>query len=642
MADDVTYKELQERIRNLEKSVETYRMLVNNSQDLLYRTDIEGHITFVSPSVYRLSGYTTEEAIGMKMAEEVYLFPVERMRFLEILQKSGHVNNYQAQLKRKDGTTWWAATNAHFYKDKDGRVLGVEGITRDISEIKAAEKALRESEERFRLAFRTSPDAISISSVENGLYIDINEGFTKITGYTRQDIIGKTSLSLNIWKIPEDRQRLVNGLSQNGYVENLEAEFVDKGGMIRNGLMSARLVTINGEKVILSITRDITEWKRMEQQLQQSQKFEAIATLAGGVAHDFNNLLMGIQGRASLVSMDLEPTHPHLEHIKAIGDYIQSAADLTKQLLGFARGGKYEVKPTNINALINNSVEMFGRTKKEIRIHTKFQDPPPVVDLDRTQIEQVLLNLYVNAWQAMPGGGEIYLETQIVDLDDADCTYYHLTPGRYAKISVTDTGIGMDASIRRKIFDPFFTTKGKSRGTGLGLASAYGIIINHAGMITVDSEIGQGATFTIYLPASDKDAYRGHPVEERFVKGSETVLLVDDEEMILSVGQAMMNKLGYQVMIAKGGVEALDLIKQKGDELDLVILDLVMPGMNGGKTFTSIKKIRPHLPVLLSSGYSIDGEAQEIMKSGCNGFIQKPFNITELSRKIREILDEAM
>jgi two-component system, cell cycle sensor histidine kinase and response regulator CckA len=642
MTDRATYEEMLKKVRDLEDKIDTYRVLIDNSPDLFYRTDLSGRITYVSPSVYRLSGYTPEEAIGMKMAEEVYLIPEERMTFLAKLQKKGHVSNYQAQLKRKDGSIWWAATNAHFYKDTDGKIIGVEGITRDISEIKAAEKAVRESEERFRLAFQTSPDSVNINRAEDGLFIDINEGFTKIMGYTGEDVVGKTSLSLNIWKNPEDRRRLVDRLTQSGYVENLEAEFVTKGGNVIVGLMSARFLKINGENVILSIARDITERKRIEQQLRQTQKFEATATLAGGVAHDFNNLLMGIQGRASLVSVDLEPSHPHSEHMKAIEDYIRSAADLTKQLLGFARGGKYEVHPTDINELVNNSVKMFGRTKKEIRIYTNYQEPTPVVALDRTQIEQVLLNLYVNAWQAMPGGGEIYLETKAVDLDDAYCHAYQAASGRYAKISVTDTGVGMDESTRSKIFDPFFTTKGKGRGTGLGLASAYGIVKNHAGIITVDSEFGHGTTFNIYLPLSDKEAYRENPIVGKLAKGSETVLLVDDEEMILKVGQEMLENLGYRVVVADSGEQALDVLRRTGDEIDLVVLDLIMPGMGGGEAFDGIKVIRPCLPVMLSSGYSINGQAEEIMKRGCNGFIQKPFNLAEISQKIRKILDGAM
>jgi len=264
-----------------------------------------------------------------------------------------------------------------------------------------------------------------------------------------------------------------------------------------------------------------------------------------------------------------------------------------------------------------------------------------VVEVDRGQIEQVLLNLYVNAWQAMPDGGELYLETKIVILDDAYCKPHQAKPGRYTRVSVTDTGIGMDESICRRVFDPFFTTKEKARGTGLGLSSAYGIIKNHAGIIAVYSEVGQGTTFNIYLPVSHAAVYRDVPTETGLVKGSETVLLVDDEDMIIKVAQAMLERLGYIVIVAKDGEQAVDTVKRKGGEIDLVILDLIMPGITGGKAFDLIHEIQPALPVILSSGYSLNGQANDILQRGCNGFIQKPFNISELSQKVRKILDEA-
>jgi two-component system cell cycle sensor histidine kinase/response regulator CckA len=638
MSNKASYDDLLKKISDLEEEVETYRVLVENSPDLLYRTDLQGRITFISPSVYRLSGYTTEEAVGMKMAEEVYLIPEERAIFLEKLNAAGQVAHFEAQLKRKDGSIWWASTNAHLYRNKEGEIAGVEGIARDISETKAAERALRASEERFRLAFHTSPDAINLNRAFDGLFIDINDGFTKILGYTKEDVTGETSLSLNIWKNPGDRQRMLDGLAQNGSVENLEAEFVGKDGKTRTGLISARALEIDDEKVILTITRDISDKKRMEGQLQQTQKFEAIATLAGGVAHDFNNLLMGIQGRISLVAADLEPVHPHAEHLNAVEEYIRTATDLTKQLLGVARGGQYEVKPTDLNELLINSATMFGRTRKEIEIHTKLEEPSPVVDIDRSQIEQVLLNLYVNAWQAMPNGGAIYLESQIVELDAAYCAAHRVKPGRYAKFSITDTGIGMEESIRDHIFDPFFTTKGKGRGTGLGLASAYGIIKSHHGLITVYSEPGRGTTFNIHLPLSDKEAYQGDIKQNGIVRGSGTILLVDDEDMILEVGRAMLSKLGYRVVVAASGEQALDTVERMGDEIDVVVLDLIMPGMSGSNVFDGIRASHPQMPVILSSGYSINGQAKDIMDKGCNGFLQKPFNLAELSQKIDQVL----
>ncbi len=284
--------------------------------------------------------------------------------------------------------------------------------------------------------------------------------------------------------------------------------------------------------------------------------------------------------------------------------------------------------------------EVFGRTKKEIQIHTRFQVPPPVVMVDRSQIEQVMLNLYINAWQAMPSGGELYVETQMATLDDDYCTPYSAKPGQYVNVSVTDTGIGMDADTCQRIFDPFFTTKEKGRGTGLGLASAYGIIKNHDGIIVVHSEIDQGTTFNIYLPLSDEEPYVEAHVAGRQISGSETVLLVDDEEMILEVGRAMLEKLGYRVLVANGGVQAIDLAQKKGKDIDIAILDLIMPGMDGGKVFDRIREILPELPVILSSGYAMSGQANKIMEKGCNGFIQKPFNLSELSQKIRKILKE--
>ena len=390
---------------------------------------------------------------------------------------------------------------------------------------------------------------------------------------------------------------------------------------------------------VVHVMRDITEQKKLERLLMQAHKMEAIGTLAGGLAHDFNNLLMGVQGRASLVSVDLDRSHPHKEHLTAIEEYVRSATDLTKQLLGVARGGKYEIKPTDVNQLVSDSAQMFGRTKKEIHIHEKLKTDPIIVAVDRKQIEQVLLNLYINAWQAMPDGGNLYLETRVIALDDAYCQPYQTKPGPYAKIAVTDSGIGMEPAIRQRIFDPFFTTKHKTRGTGLGLASAYGIIKNHGGMLTVYSEIGHGTTFNIYLPLSDQDAHQEETREEGLIKGNETILLIDDEAMILEVGTAMLKKLDYRVIGADSGGKAVELIRQAGTRIDLVILDLIMPGMDGGKTFDRIRELAPELPVIIASGYAMEGKAADIMARGGNGFIQKPFTILELSKKIRAVID---
>ena len=390
----------------------------------------------------------------------------------------------------------------------------------------------------------------------------------------------------------------------------------------------------------LVFLRDVTEKKRMEAELIQAQKMEAIGTLAGGIAHDFNNILMGILGYTSLMLLNTEPDNTSHERLKSIEHLVESGADLTKQLLGFARGGKYEVKPTDVNELVRRSSEIFGRTKKEITIHRNYQKDLYTADVDRGQIEQVLLNLFVNAWQAMPGGGDLYLETSNVTLDEIYTRLHSITPGDYVKISVTDNGTGMDQATQRRIFEPFFTTKGMGLGTGLGLASAYGIIKNHGGIINVYSEVGRGTTFTIYLPASTRAIFEEKIIHAEAKKSTESVLIVDDQDMILAVARDMLKALGYKVFTAQGGKEALAIYNENKKSIDVVILDMIMPSMSGGETFDKLKAINPDVRVILSSGYSINGQATEIMKRGCNGFIQKPFNIKELSQKIREVLEK--
>jgi len=365
-----------------------------------------------------------------------------------------------------------------------------------------------------------------------------------------------------------------------------------------------------------------------------------VGTLAGGIAHDFNNLLMAIQGRTSMVLMNMDSSHPDFEHLREIEDRVESAADLTRQLLSFARGGKYEVTPSDLNKLIKKENRMFGRTKKEITIRGTYGKNLWSVEVDRGQIDQVTLNLYINAWQAMPAGGHLYIQTQNVTLDENYTEPYQVEPGKYVKISITDTGVGMDKATQKRIFDPFFTTKEMSRGAGLGLASVYGIIKNHGGFINVYSEKGEGSTFNIYLPASEKEVIEEKKPAGDTLRGSETILFVDDEDMIIEVAQDLLETLGYKVLTAGGGKEAIETYKKNKEQIDIVILDMVMPDMGGGETYDKLKEINPDIKVLLASGYSLNGAATEILDRGCNGFIQKPAKMIELSQKLRAILDK--
>jgi len=481
-------------------------------------------------------------------------------------------------------------------------------------------------------------DAIYI--VQGERLIFFNPKAEKISGHTAEELA--EILFIDIVH-PEDRSMVLERHKKrlNGEAPPSIYPFrlVNRSGETLSVELNAVLIKWEGQPATLNFLRDITEQKKLEAQLHQAQKMEAMGTLAGGIAHDFNNLLMAIQGRVSITLMEKDSSHPDFEHLRGIEGHVESAVTLTRQLLGFARGGKYEVKPTDLNGLIQKQNKMFGRTKKEITIKGTYEEGLWSAEIDRGQIEQVLLNLYVNAWQAMPGGGDLYVETENVIIGADYVKPFVIEPGRYVKISVRDTGIGMDKSTRERIFDPFFTTKEMGRGTGLGLASAYGIIKNHGGFINVYSEKGHGTIFNVYLPASLKDVIEEKRLAGEILMGSETVLFVDDEVMIIEVAEELLRWLGYKTLIAGSGKQAIEVFEAHKERIDMVILDMIMPDMSGSEVYDRLKHISPEVKVLLSSGYTINGAASEIMNRGCNGFIQKPFKIEELSRKIKEIFD---
>lgn len=400
------------------------------------------------------------------------------------------------------------------------------------------------------------------------------------------------------------------------------------------------------------LQREIIERKRAEQatkkieeehkvlgeKLRESQRLEALGKLAGGVAHDFNNLLMGIQGRTSLMLLYLDESHPHHSHLRGIEEFVKSASVLTNRLLAFARGGKYEARSTDLNELIDKCIQIFGRTKKEITISTRYRPDLKPVEVDVNQMEQVMFNLFVNAAQAMPAGGNIYIETENVVLDHTEAQSHEIRAGEYIRLKVADTGKGIEKEILKKIFDPFFTAKTFGHGTGLGLAMVYGIIKNHNGAIYIQSEPHSGAVFTIYLPVTNKNVRREATVKSGIQHGNETILLIDDEPLIIDVGRDILEALGYSVLTATSGRDAIDMYRLHADAIALVIMDMIMPEMGGGVLFDRLKALNPGIKTLLCSGYSMDGQAIEIMERGCNGFIQKPFDIQRLSIKIREVI----
>ena len=556
----------------------------------------------------------------------------------------GHIFSFTDISKRKQAEQALQIAHDELEARVAKRTLELRDINRqlnqELAERKAMENALRESEEKYRTTLEANPDPMVVYDIQ-GQVIYFNPAFTEVFGWNLEERVGRRmDLFVPDAAWPETQQ-MIDKVHHGHSFSGIETQRYAKNGNIIDVSISGATYHDKEGRIAGSIVtlRDISRQKKLEIQLQQARKLEAIGTLAGGIAHDFNNLLMGLLGNVSLMLLHTDPATPLYSKLKKLEKFIQRGTDLTKQLLGFARGGKYEVRPTDLNDLIESTMEMFARTKKEIKVRLNLSPLLNIVQVDQGQFEQVLLNLFVNAWQAMPGGGELAVATENIVFNEREAAPYGLAPGKYSKVSVTDTGVGMDKEIQQKIFDPFFTTKEKGVGTGLGLASVYGIILNHGGTITVHSQKGQGTTFNIYLPASDKVVVDAQKPRDQVLTGTETILLVDDEAMILEVAMDMLDTLGYTVYPAESGQSALDLYARHRDEIQLVILDMIMPGLSGQETFTRLKSIDPALKILLSSGYTLNGDAQKLLEGGCSGFIQKPFNLMQLSIKVRKILD---
>jgi two-component system cell cycle sensor histidine kinase/response regulator CckA len=506
-----------------------------------------------------------------------------------------------------------------------------------------AEQALRESEKRLRSIFDSARDGLFVID-RQGRIVDVNPEGCRMLGIDSSELRGIEIQTL----IPlpysgacfkEDRM-----WQTGGFFTELPMRRID--GRLIYVETTVAPFTLKGQEFLLCVKRDITARRRaeaekaqLETRYQEVQRMEAIGTLAGGIAHDFNNLLMGIQGNISLMRLAVAETDALYNKLESIEQCVKSASQLTRQLLGYAQGGKYVAIAIDVHVLLEKTVSMFVRTRKDITVLKDFKEGLPLVKADFNQLEQVLLNLYVNAGQAMPSGGQLTLATDIVSMDETLARSHDIAAGAYVRIAVKDSGTGMDSATRRRVFEPFFTTREMGRGTGLGLAAAFGIVKNHGGTIDCQSQPGKGSRFCVYLPVAKPAGLQPSAAAEPICGGSEVVLLVDDETLIIDVGTPMLKALGYEVLTACGGKEAVALFEAQRHVIDLVILDMIMPEISGGEVFDRIRAIAPSVKVLLSSGYSLDGQAQQILQRGCDGFIQKPFDLNSLSRKVREVLD---
>jgi len=508
----------------LQKSEEKYRDLIENSPDLRYRTDREGKIIFISQSVLRLSGYTVEEAIGMNL-EKIYSNAEKRDQFLFKLKDKGVVENFETLLNRKDGSTWWASTNAQFYKDEDDNILGVEGVTRDVTELKLAQE----------------------------------------------------------------------------------------------------------------------KKEKLESRLKQVQKMESIGTLAGGIAHDFNNILTGIFGFSQLIKSDISDSEKVIKHVDNISKGAGKAADLVQQILTFSRKSKQEKHPLNISLVIKEALKLLRSSiPATIEIREKISSSGNVL-ADPSKIHQVIMNLCTNAYHAMlENGGTLTVGLQDVKiLKSKKNNDIKMLPGKYLELTVSDTGQGMAPEILSKIFEPYFTTKELDKGTGLGLAVVLGIVEEHKGYLNVESQVNMGSRFQIFFPATDKKAGLDIPQEEKKidVRGTERILMIDDEQAILTVVKVFLEQYGYKVITFTDGIQGFEEFKKGPDKFDLVITDMTMPRITGDKLSSMILDIRPGIPIILCTGYSHIITKEKALEIGIRNYIEKPIVLKDLLISVRNVLD---
>ncbi|MGO9376597.1 MAG: ATP-binding protein [Syntrophobacteraceae bacterium] len=527
-----------------------------------------------------------------------------------------------------------------------------ESLCREIGERKITQESLRESEEKFRLAFQTSPDSITINRASDGMYLDINEGFTRSTGYTREDAIGKTSLGLNIWYDPEDRERLLAGLRSTGVVENFEARFLAKDGRILIGLMSARILHISQGDMILNITRDITERKlaeeerrRLEDRLQRAEKMEALGTLAGGVAHDLNNVLGVVVGYSEMLLSDSGESGPARSRAKEILKGGQRAAAIVQDLLTLARRGVSNRKVLNLNNIVlecQNCPEFAGISSYHPNVLIKTDLEAYLLNISGSAVHlgKSLVNLVSNAAEAMPQGGVVTIKTGNRHLDKPVSGYDEVREGDYVVLSVSDTGEGIPAGDMGRIFEPFYTKKVMGRsGTGLGLAVIWGTVKDHLGYINVESQEGKGTTFTLYFPVTREEISREQVSisAAEYMGNGESTLIVDDVKEQRELASAMLKKLNYTVVSVSSGEEAVAYLKQNA--VDLVVLDMIMdPGMDGLDTYAKILEIHPHQRAIIVSGFSETERVSRAQALGAGAYVKKPYVLEKLGLAVRKEL----
>jgi len=516
---------------------------------------------------------------------------------------------------------------------------------RDVTDHKYAEEKLLVSEEKFSKAFRLGPDAITITAIDDGRFLEVNDNFLRLTGFTRDEILGRSSLELGLWANPKDRQHIVALLKRSGEARDLEARMSIKSGEIRTLQMSAHTIELAGQPCMIAILRDVTERRALEIQLREAQKMEAVGRLAGGVAHDFNNLLVGILGYSELLKKKLAAQAPLLRMANEINFAAMRARDLTSRLLALSHRQVLRPSVLDLNALVRQCERLLHPIiGEDVHVILRLDPKTANVKADPAQLEQVILNLALNARDAMPAGGTLSMETCNIQVNAALARQHPgLIPGSYVRLWVADTGHGIAPDVMPRIFEPFFTTKEIGKGSGLGLSTVYGVVKQSGGCVTVSSEPRKGAAFGIYLPRASELPERRIPARPAIASstGTETILLVEDEAVVRDLVCEILKESGYVVVSAISGTDAMKITAEHVNPVDLLITDVVMPEMSGPELANTLRRARGDMRVLYMSGYTDDAVLVRQGLPENSAFIRKPYTPQQFLQKVRETLDAA-
>jgi PAS domain S-box-containing protein len=657
MATEITERKRAEEA--LRESEDKYRFLTDKMNDIIWTADIDFNITYESPSVEKVLGYTQEERIRQKATK--LLTPKSLAKVLNILNtelQSEHKKGIdpkrtatvEYECYHKNGSIVWLECVASIIRDDTGKIKGFHGVSRDITERKQAEEALQSKTALFRDLFDSSPEAIAILDHEDRV-LELNQSFETLFGYSQSEARG---LIINDLVAPgpyfDDAKDVSRAVIGDGRIVEKEAVRCTKDGRVIHVSLIGYPIVLNGRQIgAYAIYRDITERKlaeeerlRLEAQLMQAQKMEAIGTLAGGIAHDFNNILSAILGYSELALDDvLEPEKVKSE-IKEVIKSTERAKDLVKQILTFSRKTEPTYSPLEFPSLVKESLKML---RSVIPTTIEFNQniiKSGLVMSDPTQIYQLMMNLCTNAVYAMDKtGGVLSVSLKKVAIDTATASDLDLSPGPYLRLTISDTGHGMIPATKERIFEPYYTTKVIGRGTGLGLSVVHGIVNSHRGVITCESEPGEGTTFDVYLPeieigTVEAESRNGEPLQT----GTECILFIDDEPALVDLAKKILIKLGYDVVTKTSSVEALELFQENPKKYDLVISDMTMPGMTGDKLLLKIMEIRHDIPIILCTGYSEHVSEEEAKRIGIREYVMKPLKMKDLAKTIRKVLDE--